>query len=812
MENSNNNTYPAFPEETLDLKRYFFLFLSNWYWIAISVFAGLFVAYLVNRYSEQVYSVKASLLVGNADGRKVGQGVQTLMRELNLVQDKKRIENEIGILKSYTLARTAIDELPEFGVTYVNVGRRGIAESKMYNRSHFVVDVDTTEQNSIGYPVYLTILSDKEYLLDFDDGMPEKKMQFGQKYTDERFAFTIYPRDPDGHIGTTSSNKYYFVINSAHGLAVSYMKKVAIELNDKQGSLLTLSLNGFVAEQEADFLNKLMEVYIRNDLSEKMQTAINTIDFVDEQLGGISDSLRQAELILQNFRTGKGIINLSTEGKTLLERLETLYAEKNMLAFQLEYFSYLERYLKEKKDLKGLVSPATIGIEETGIASIVSQLNQLSLERDGLLLTLKSDNIRIVQIDQSIESLISLLFEKLDGMRQVNGIRIKEINRRISEQEEQLRMLPVTERELVNMERKYSIHEKFYTYLMEKRIEAGIAKASNVSDNRVIDVARPEMAEIVKPNRNINYAMGFLIGLLIPVALILLFDVLNNSIQDPSHISSKTKVPLLGTIGHNPYESILPVSDKPKSSFAESFRALRTNLDFMLGKADNKVVLVSSTISGEGKSFVASNLAVSLAMLGKRTVLLGLDLRKPKVHNLFDVDNAQGLSTYFIGRDSWNDVVIETSVPNLYVMPAGPIPPNPAELLAGQKLDELINQLKQSYDFIVIDSPPVAVVTDAVLISRLADTTLFVLRHRYTSRNVLDLVEDLSKSKTISNMALLLNDFKKPKGYGYGYSYNYGYSYGYSYGYDNSYGYGQGYYTDEDNGGKVKGFFKRFFG
>ncbi|HPF93611.1 MAG TPA: Wzz/FepE/Etk N-terminal domain-containing protein, partial [Tenuifilaceae bacterium] len=233
------NTYPAFPEETLDLKRYFFLFLSNWYWIAISVFAGLFVAYLVNRYSEQVYSVKASLLVGNADGRKVGQGVQTLMRELNLVQDKKRIENEIGILKSYTLARTAIDELPEFGITYVSVGRRGIAESKMYNRSPFVVDVDTAEQNTAGYPVYLTILSDKEYMLDFDDGMPEKKMQFGQKYTDERFAFTINLKDSVGYGENRSSNKYYFVINSAHGLAVSYMKKVAIELNDKQGSLLT---------------------------------------------------------------------------------------------------------------------------------------------------------------------------------------------------------------------------------------------------------------------------------------------------------------------------------------------------------------------------------------------------------------------------------------------------------------------------------------------------------------------------------------------------------------------------------------------
>ncbi len=811
METPNNN-YPTIHEETLDLKRYFFLFLSNWYWIAISVFAGLFIAYLVNRYSEQVHMVKASLLVGNADGRKVGQGVQSLMRELNLTQDKKRIENEMGILKSYTLARTAIEELPDFMITYVNVGRRGIAESKLYNRSPFIVELDSVEANATGYPVFITILSDQEYAMDFDDGMPEKKIQFGQRYTDNRFDFTINLKNKEGYEQKSQSNKYYFVINSAHGLAVNHMKKVNIELNDKQGSLLTLSTTGFVAQQEADFLNKLMEIYIRNDLNEKMQTAINTIDFVDEQLGGITDSLRRAELMLQNFRTGKGIINLSTEGSALLGRLESLYTEKNILSFQLEYFVYLEKYLKEKKDLKGLVSPATIGIDETGIATIVGQLNELSLERDGLLLTVNNDNIQIVRLNQSIESLISLLFEKLQGMREVNGIRIKEINKRIANQEAQLRMLPVTERELVNMERKYSINEKFYTYLMEKRIEAGIAKASNVSDNKVIDQAMPEMAEVVKPNRSTNYIMGFLIGLLIPTLLILLFDQLNNSIQDPSHISRKTRVPLMGTIGHNPYESLLPVFDKPKSSFAESFRALRTNLDFMLGKADNKVILVSSTISGEGKSFVASNLAVSLAMLGKRTVLLGLDLRKPKIHNLFGIDNSKGLSTFFIGRDNWDDLVEETTVPNLFVMPSGPIPPNPAELLAGSKFDELVTALRQNFDFIIIDSPPVAVVTDAVLISRLCDTTLFVLRHRYTSRNVLDLVENLSKTKTINNMALLLNDFKKPKGYGYGYSYNYGYSYGYSYGYDNSYGYGQGYYTDEENGNGVKGFLKKFFG
>jgi len=462
--------------------------------------------------------------------------------------------------------------------------------------------------------------------------------------------------------------------------------------------------------------------------------------------------------------------------------------------------------------LNNMISPASIGIDEIGITTIVTNINQLLMEKEVLQMSIKEDNIQLVKLDIKLNNLINLLLEKTKGMREINRIKKFELDKKIADQEVLLRALPVTERELLNMERKFSIHEKFYTYLMEKRIEAGIAKASNVSDNKVIDLARGEMASIIKPKRKHNYTLGLLIGILLPLGIVFLFDIINNTIQDPSNISQKTQVPLLGAIGHNPYESFLPVYDKPKSSFAESFRALRTNLDFMLGKEEKKVILVSSTISGEGKSFMASNLAISLAMLGKKTALLGLDLRKPKVHNLFSVDNSRGISTYLIGRDKWDDLVSATNIPNLYVLPAGPIPPNPAELLASSKLDELFAELKKNFDYIVIDSAPVAVVTDAVLISRLCDTTLFVLRHRYTSRNVLSLVEDLSKNKTIANMALLLNDFKKPKGYGYGYNYGYGYSYGYNYGYDSSYGYGEGYYTDEENGGKVIGFIKRFFG
>lgn len=803
-----NNSLQNFPDETLDLKRYFFLFLGKWYFIAIGAFVGLFVAYLVNRYSEQVYSVRATLLVGNASAPS-RQGVQSLMREMSLGSDRKMIENEIGVLKSYTLARTAIEELPDFKITYVSVGRRGIAESKLYNRSPFVVEIDTVAANPINTPIYFSITSNNSYILDFGDGN-EYNVNFGEKFQNELYSFVINKRQPQSFENIRQSNRYYFIINRNHNLALIFMRKLSVQLNESQGSLLTLSSQGYVAQQEADFINKLMEVYIRNDLNNKTLTAENAVNFIEEQLRGVSDSLRNAELQLQNYRTGKGIFNLSYEGMALLERLEKFYSETNILNLQTEYFNYLESYLIEKKDLNNMISPASIGIDEVGITTIVTNINQLLMEKEVLQMSIKDDNIQLVKLEKNLNNLINLLLEKTKGMREINRIKKIELDKKIANQEVLLRALPVTERELLNMERKFSIHEKFYTYLMEKRIEAGIAKASNVSDNKVIDLARGEMASIIKPNRKQNYTLGLLIGILLPLGIVFLFDIINNTIQDPSSIAQKTQIPLLGTIGHNPYESFLPVYDKPKSSFAEAFRALRTNLDFMLGKEGNKVILVSSTISGEGKSFVASNLAVSLAMLGKKVTLLGLDLRKPKVHTLFNVDNSKGLSTYFVGRDNWENILENTSVSNLFVLPAGPIPPNPAELLASEKLEELIHNLKNRFDFIVIDSAPVAVVTDAVLISRLADTTLFVLRHRYTSKKVLGLVEDFSKNKTIRNMALLLNDFKKPKGYGY--DYGYGYNYGYNYGYDSSYGYGEGYYTDEENGSKVIGFIKRFFG
>lgn len=801
-----NNNYSGIPEETLDLKKYFFLFLSNWYWIAFCVFSGIFVSYLVNRYSEQVYSISTSVLVEGTDSRRIGPNTQALMRELNIMRPQKKLENEIGMLKSYSFARRTIDELPDFLVTYVSVGRRGIAESKMYKRSPFTVELDPNFENKTGYPVNVSFINENEYRLEINDGMGvDQIMKFGQPFKNEYFSFTINLRDAESYTRSKTIKKYYFTINSPHQLALSYRSKLSVDLIDKNGTILILSSSGYVAQQEVDYLNKLVEIYIRSGLEDKALIANNTILFIDEQLHQLNDSLRKAELILQNFRAGKGIIDLSIEGTAILERLEGLYTEKNIMNLQLEYFKYLEGYLKSKKSSKELVSPASIGMEDESLLETVRQHNKLQLERDALLLSVKPENIQVVRIEQSIASLTAQLYDKLEGMRAINAIRQKEVDRRINEQESSLRLLPVTERELINMERKFNVHEKFFTYLREKRIEAGIAKASNIADNKVIDTAMAEMAVPIKPNKKYNYLIGLMFGFLLPIGVIFIFDQLNNSIQDPSIITRKTRVPLIGTIGHNPYESFLPVFHYPRSSFSESFRALRTNLDFMLDVDDKKVILISSTISGEGKSFVASNLAISMALLGKKTALLGLDLRKPKIQTLFNIDNSRGISTYLIGRNSIDDIIFTSEVPNLYILPAGPIPPNPAELIAGKKLDDFFTVLKNNFDFIIVDSPPVAVVTDAVLIGRLCDITLFVLRHRYSSRNVLSLVEEISQSKSIKNMALLLNDFKKPRGYGYGYSYGYGYNYGY----DGSNG--EGYYSGEDNERKSSGIYNKIF-
>lgn len=788
-------------EEQLDIKRLLFRVIANWYWFAITIFAGLFVAYLVNRYSEQVYSVSSSLIVKDDDNTKGFSGAENMIQSLRLTKNTKSVQNEIGILQTYSMAYQSVSELDDFEVTYVGIGRRGIKVQKMYKDCPFKVVLDTLEQNIINYPVYVKILSAEKYLLEIDDGMGVKQeMRFGEQFKNSSFCFKVVLRQEGRDWKESVGVKYYFTVNSMNALANEYRGKVSVSLNDKKGSILTLNSTGFVAEQEADYLNKLMEVYIRRGLEEKNQIAANTVMFIDAQLDNMTDSLRRAEQRLQDFRSINRVIDISKEGSVLFDRIKVLQADQGEFELKGRYYGYLKSYLESRSDLNQLVAPSAMGVDDPQLAMILDEVSQTYIAREEMRASVKSGNPGLEQLNIRMENLRSSLKEKVESLIATNRVAQEDIQRRLSKVEAEVTKLPGNERQLIGFEREFNLLDKMYNYLQEKRAEASIAKASNIADNKVLDYAMPENAAIVKPKRSMNYLIGIFIGALLPLGFILLLDFFNDKLSDIKEIAQKTKAPVIGTMGHNRYQVEVPVVDKPKSTLTESFRGLRTNLQYLLRNPEQKVVSVTSTLSGEGKTFTAVNLAAIMAMAGNRVLLMGLDLRKPKIQKMLNVVYSDGISTYLIGKSSIEEVVKPTATPNLFFAPSGPIPPNPSELLGSPKMDEFMKWARANFDYIVVDTPPIAIVTDALLIARFADANLFVIRFGYSSKEVLKLVEDVYNHTEVRNLAIVVNDFQPRRGYGYGYTYKY--SYGYSYSYSYGYGYGNkdksGYYSDED--------------
>lgn len=801
---SKTNQQFGYPEEEqLDIKQLLFRVLANWYWFAISVFIALFVAYLVNRYTEQIYSVSSSVIVRDDDQTKSFVGAEQLIQGLRLTKNTKSVQNEIGILQSYSLARQTIEELEEFKVTYIAVGRRGIKEQKLYNNAPFRVEIDSGAFNLINHSIYVSILNQQEYRVEIDDGLGvNQKFKFGELFQHKLFNFTVFLRNPAEYDEDLVGRKYYFVINDPNRLALTYKSKVAISLNDKKGSILTLGISGFVAEQEADYLNKLMEVYIRRGLYEKNQIAANTVKFIDRQLESMADSLKRAEQSLQDFRTANNVLDISREGNMLFDRIRVLYTDQSNCELKGRYYKYLKKYLDERSDLNSVVAPSAMGVDDPQLTLLLNEINTAYIEREELRSTIKEGSPGLTQIEIRIGNLRNALYEKVTSLIESNKIAQEGIKEKQSQIEAEMRKLPINERLLIGFERDFGLIDKMYTYLQEKRAEAAIAQASNIADNKILDYAIPENSAMLKPKRSMNYLIGLIVGLAIPFIILILLDFFNDRIIDLKEISRKTKVPVIGTLGHNRYSTEMVVLEKPKSTLTESFRGLRTNLQYLLREPGKNVIAVSSTVVGEGKTFTAVNLAAIIAVTGKKVLLIGLDLRKPRLHRVVGYTGTIGVSTYLIGQNSESDIIFPSSVDNLYYAPSGPIPPNPAELLGSKRMEEFVAWAKSNFDFIVIDSPPVAIVSDAFLIARFTDANLFVLRFGYSSKEVLNLLNDIYNHHEVKNLALVVNDFQPKRGYGY--SYGYTYSYGYSYGYGHKYGYGygtytgSGYYSDDD--------------
>lgn len=567
--NSQQQINPNLPqEEGIDIKKYIYLILSHWWWFGICIFVGLTIAYLVNRYSQEVYSASCSVIVGEEQS---GTGtIEGVLDELSRLRNQKRkavVENEISILQSYSLARKALEEL-DFGITYTAVGRRNIAERQMYNEAPIRVIPDTSQENLPSGTYNITLISEDEFLLGLEDGS-ERRMLYGEKFESNNSAFTIRKRrKPVLLPGAGTPVKYAFSFNNMNALANQYSKSLSVELNADKGTILILSMNGFVPMQICDYLNKLAEVYIRSNLDEKNQASINTIHFIDEQLRGIVDSLEATGLRLQQFRSDNRVIDISKEGSFLFQKMQDLQSESAVLDINARYYQYLLDYIKTKTDYSDVVAPSVIGIADQLLNGTVARLNELNLERRNLNLTIRENSPQFERVNSEISATHNTLEENLNSLLKTNQINQEELNRRIGRIEREMQKLPGTERQLINIEREFTINDQIYTFLLEKRAEAGITRASNISTHKVLDIALPENVALVKPNTSMNYIMGLAAGAGIPLVLLLLIDFLNTKITDRKHLEQYLKVPILGNIGHNEGHTDIPVAENPKSSLA----------------------------------------------------------------------------------------------------------------------------------------------------------------------------------------------------------------------------------------------------
>ncbi|MCF8296579.1 MAG: polysaccharide biosynthesis tyrosine autokinase [Bacteroidales bacterium] len=784
--NSKYTPHSPFEEDNLDLRKYFSLLFANYYWVIISVFLGLSVAFVINRYTVPTYKVSSTLVISENIRGSGLSGYENIIPGMEIYRTRKLVANELEILKSFALAEKAI-ELLDFDITYVGVGRSGIKKNFMYQSGPFYIELDTSKANIIGQPINIRLLSDKEYEVTVNNNYDfSKKGEIGKVFESEPLNFTLFLRDKGNFISEKAYASYYFIINNKSSIAKIYQSKLKVILNNDKGSVLFLSSSGNNPTQEADYLNTIMQVYIQEGLDEKNLTATNTEAFIDSQLKLINEGLQSAESDLEQFRLNNSVIDLSTEGEIIYDKVEGIQQEKIRLELLDRYYDYLLDYVNNTKDLNSIFAPAIMEKLDPLLVSLITNLNDLIRKKEEMSFSVQPEDLQIKYLNSQIISAQIALTESIKNIKIAHGVKLKNINSQLRLAVEDLQKLPLTERLLINMQRQYNVNSELYTFLLKRRAEASLAKAANVPDNKILDYARPDAAAQTTPKPNMNYMLGLLFGIGVQLALLLLMEAMNNKIISRGEIESKTRVPVIANIGHSEKGDV-SVFENPKTSIAESFRGLRTNLKYLLREKEQKIIAVTSIVSGEGKTFVSLNLAAIFALSGKKTLIVGLDLRRPKLHKVFNLDNDKGVSTYLINKNTFSEIISETYISNLFIAPSGPVPPNPAELLETQAMKDFLNEAREKFDFVILDTPPFGVVTDSLIVGGLCDANLFIIRQNYSSKEILDLLNETEAKGNIKNIGIVFNDLKM-KGYyksGYRYyNYNYAYRYGYVYGSD----------------------------
>ena len=804
MKETDFNEAKESKEENIDVKELLFKYLIHWPWFVGAVVACLIAAWVYLYISTPVYNISATVLI--KDDKKGGSaGMLSGLESLGLdgmISSSQNIDNEIEVLRSKTIVKEVVEDLG----LYISYADKDEFPSKnLYKTSPVQVSLTPQEADLLEKPMIVEMALQPQGSLDVNVKIGDDEYQ---KHFEKLPA--VFPTDkgtlaffltPDSALSSKRTSEETIdsgktvrnitaVINNPLAVAKGYCGSMTIEPTSKTTSVAVISLKNSNVQRGKDFINKLLEMYNINTNNDKNEVAQKTAEFINERISIISKELGSTEKDLESFKRGAGITDLTSDAQIALTGSAEYEKKRVENQTQINLLQDLQKYMQNEGYE---VLPSNIGLQDVNLAAAINRYNDVLVERKRLLRTSTENNPTIINLDTSIGAMKENVQVSLDRVLRGLFITKADLDREASRYSRRISEAPGQEREFVSIARQQEIKAGLYLMLLQKREENAITLAATANNAKIIDDAIADDAP-VSPKGRMIYLIALVLGVGIPVGVIYLLELTKFKIEGRSDVEKLTNVPIVGDIPlTDEKQGAIAVFENQNNLMSETFRNIRTNLQFML-ENDKKVILVTSTVSGEGKSFISANLAISLSLLGKKVIIVGLDIRKPGLNKVFNIPRKEVGITQYLANPEKNlmDLVQPSDVSkNLYILPGGTVPPNPTELLARDGLDKAIETLKKNFDYVILDTAPVGMVTDTLLIGHVADLSVYVCRADYTHKNEYTLINELAENNKLPKLCTVINglDLKRRK---YGYYYGYG-KYGKYYGYGKRYGYGYGY-------------------
>ena len=805
--NNNNNNNPEGEDREINLYAVFFKYMVYWPWFVASVLACCIGMYVFLRYQTPVYNVTSSVLIKEDEkkGANAASGLAAI-QDLGMLSMTSNFDNEVEILRSRTLIKKVVSDMG----LYIDMEESNALgfNPPLYKNSPVNVFITPEEADRLVAPVELRMRYTKEGQLTvraeykIDKEGDEETMEQGFDRLPAIlptpvgvFSFTGMDSIPELEGGEIELVAH---VHTPTSTAEAYGKELSVTPSSKTTTIAKVSLRNTVRRRGVDFINRLVSFYNQDANDEKNEVAQKTAEFIEERIGIINGELGTTESELAAFKQRSGLTNLTSDAQMALQESSRYEQHRTENATQINLVQYLRNYIDDPANMDEVI-PANVGLRDQNLTSVIDQYNTMIIERKRLLRTSSDSNPAIINMNAGIEAMRRNVRTTVNSVLRGLQIAKADIDRQASKFESRISDAPRQEKEFMTISRQQEIKATLYVMLLQKREENAITLAATANNGRIIEEPLADERPVA-PKRMVFMLAALILGLAIPVGIVYLHDLLKYKIENREDVEAITGVAILAELPlvKKTGEGSIVVRENKNDLMEEMFRGLRTNLLFMLGK-DERVILFSSTQPGEGKSFVAGNLAVSLAYLGKRVVVVGMDIRKPGLNKVFNISRKmEGITNYLSDPDHVElfDMVQRSDIsPNLDILPGGPIPPNPTELVARDVLEKAIARLKERYDYVILDTAPIGMVTDTAIIGRVADMCVYVCRADVTPKAGFSYINVLRRERKFPKLATVINGLdmtKRKNSYGYGYGKKYGYGKGYGYGYGYGYGFEAG--------------------